>query len=153
MSNDRFKFRAWFRDRWLHSYEKLGGCSISGETMTIGGWLSEVKVEDLNDVIIEQCTGLKDSNGKLIYEGDIVRMSHMYHECYCSGMCCECQPIKGDTVGVVALLPSEGYVLKNNHFIDDEGEFVAKRKKYCKLYSTHETYLLGNIHENPELLT
>jgi len=81
-----------------------------------------------------------------------VRMDHMYHECYCDELSCECPPIKGDTIGVIALLPSEGYVLKNNHFVDDEGEFVQKRKKYCKFYSTHETLIIGNIHENKELL-
>ena len=58
MSNDRFRFRVW--DIEFKKYYPA----------------SDFCIEDLQDsgdeIIVEQCTGLRDMNGRLIYEGDIV---------------------------------------------------------------------------------
>ena len=57
--NDRFKFRVW--DNEFKKYYPA----------------SDFCIEDLQDsgdeIIVEQCTGLRDKNGRLIYEGDILQ--------------------------------------------------------------------------------
>ncbi len=65
-------FRAWHSTRkvWLHD-KSYGGCHILGETILLGGWCS-VSIDELNDVVVTQFTGLKDSKGVDIFEGDIV---------------------------------------------------------------------------------
>ena len=72
--NNRFKFRAW--DETIKSYWKGSTVQLSsdGQPFIIDG---NMQPQDIDNVIIEQCTGVKDKTGKLIYEGDII---HIYLE-------------------------------------------------------------------------
>jgi hypothetical protein len=70
--NDRFKFRVWDKEKIvLHynaecAYDYMGGTPPLMED-SFGGVLCN------EDYVIEQCTGVKDKNGNLIYEGDVVK--------------------------------------------------------------------------------
>lgn len=71
---DRLKYRFWHKptNKMLDCYG-FNKDFVFGDTLDgVGTTYNPAKFEDC---ILMQCTGLKDKNGKLIYEGDIVNYS------------------------------------------------------------------------------
>lgn len=130
------KFRAWDKQRkcWLGSFDTI---QDNGEEVTIWDYIKIFSDEKLilSDVVypvdIEQYTGLKDRNGKEIFEGDIfiVRNLHDGDEyIYSSNKGAIPQLITWENCGF-------------NFGLSSRIE-----------YQPHDFEVIGNIHENPELL-
>lgn len=121
---DRFKFRFW--DKKEKEYFTCGDIDHkSGIFKTYPyrtyNWCFEHK-----NIVAEQCTGLKDKNGQLIYEGDIVKLS------------------------------SDREVVCSVVWDNEETGFCVEYKKELYRFNTyrknHLIEVIGNIHENKELL-
>ena len=101
-----------------------------------------------DDFIVEQYTGLKDKNGVEIYEGDIVLMHRFLFE----GVEVEKQ------IGGVIGWGEYGVTLRQirNKYIEEYcGYDAGEGELYLTyLYGLHEDSweVIGNIHQNPELL-
>lgn len=127
--NDRFKFRVWNKEqnRFHHSF----CCDItaSGTLVISQGIEGKKYIVDDDNYVVQQCTGLKDKNGKLIYEGDIVSIDD------------------GELKGIA-----------QRHDKFDEYYDCIEIKLICKYTTIYkstvfaESEVIGNIYENKELL-
>lgn len=117
---DRLKYRVW--DKRLNRY--LGNDDPT-QMLLENGNLAYLDDEGMKFYEVEQCTGLRDKNGKLIYEKDLVT--------------------KGDDIYVVNWChQKQGYIFRNLNCIDDVLESLD--------ITMNDWQVIGNIHENADLL-
>lgn len=124
------KFRIWDKaeKKWLFGYEKpnLGGFSLFGETVLSGEFSEGINFNKLDDYVCMQFTRLHDKNGKEIYEGDIVKTETD-----------KPMVVNWNNKFASWCLNRDGWAF--SHWF---GEACDPEK--CEV--------IGNIHENPELL-
>ncbi|EAC3769318.1 hypothetical protein ARI65_001430 [Listeria monocytogenes] len=111
-------------DLCFNRYEKdavgVSGCGKPYCTMCVD-WYS------FDDVLLMQYTGLKDKNGKKIFEGDIVNCKFF-------------DRMVGDIAGVINFIDCVWAV----------SDF--KNKRLYQLIDVDNIEIIGNIHENSEIL-
>lgn len=121
------KFRVWSEKQktydYKHPYNTLGNFYINQNGCLFSDYGNAVTPEiRQSDFVVEQYTGLKDKNGKEMFEGDIVR------RCEEGGF--------NDIVGVIEWSEKSARFWVNHYYYPNGKNWVV----------------IGNIHENPELL-
>lgn len=124
---DRFKFRVVYYNDIEKKYFIFEPDLISADGTARAYAYGESGADEYYDnVTLNQCTGLKDDDDNLIYEGDIIRVFH----------------VSGTMQGEIFF----DVVKWNNlrHRFDTENHGIIDEDDVLKV--------IGNIYENPELL-
>lgn len=121
--SDRFKFRAWDKteNAYIEDAQFTYDDGCEGGMGSFRHYSFRDLLEDKN-CIVEQCTGLKDKNGKLIYENDLIKID--------------------DDVAVIKW--SDYYARFMLESSEDIFDFETIYAEECEV--------IGNIHENADLL-
>ena len=121
---DRFKFRVWLKD--TNKMYNVHSLHIGTNKAIISSRHGNVSIYINKNSILMQCTGLKDKNSKLIYEGDIVKIFHV------SG------------------------TMQGRYFFDavkwNDLRCRFDTENYGRIDDDDIYEVIGNIYENPELL-
>ena len=136
------RFRVWIKDEERYYDESdeesymivpNGNVTYTSESYEEDGvWFNDT-TSATNDVVVEQYTGLKDKNGKEIYEGDIIQEEIDFNSKMTDGVYTYVVEWDSDTLC---------YGLRGN------GNSI-----HDLLWEVNASVeIVGNIHENPELL-
>lgn len=132
MKKREIKFRAWDKIKQQMVYDQFPFLLIGGfYALKLDPQLKETRFLMIDgDAEFMQFTGLKDKNGKEIYESDIVEIPFGGHRA-------KCVVVFGDNFGNPAFV-----FRKINSQSESDFECAGEQRK-----------VIGNIYETPELLT
>jgi uncharacterized phage protein (TIGR01671 family) len=121
------KFRAWdIQVKIMRSHENFNDMFSYSESSELDYWLNNP-----NHIIVMQYTGLKDKNGKEIYEGDIILTRY----------------IDGNSSAPLIVI----YSVPHAAFVIESRDSVLRYFVYDGRVGL-QYEVIGNIYENPELL-
>lgn len=133
---DRYLFKAKRLDNGEWVIGNLVFSVYTRNDVCVGQYGNDIGMHIVDPSTICQCTGLKDKNGNLIWENDIVK--DLFSDV--------CAPIK--------------YGSYQSCFDEHVGFYVDWTDKYAKRYrkdlgywiNMADTEIIGNVFDNPELL-
>ena len=71
--NNRFRFRVFDKEKNNYVDDSEVELILHNDgVLLFGNWHEDIKVVEQDKYIIEQCAGVRDKNGKLVYEGDLL---------------------------------------------------------------------------------
>lgn len=153
--NRPIRFRVWSKkiDKFLNSEEHYlamdgRGIVYNYEDLDLG-----LLGADMDNFVVQQFTGLKDKNGKEIYEGDVISRQEF--------IISRENVMKGDYKEIHRLVIFENgaFQLKRNKYDEEseEGVFVVEHDRYLSDQNVTDNKIMGweivgNIFENSDLI-
>lgn len=144
-------FRTWYKpyNNWINSIVLGEHGHVFSYTVILedgGPAKHNVMFIKEEDVDIEFSTGLKDNNNKEIYEGDIVKVKRCFTRPVVKNGQIDYNFIEGnEEIGQVMYLWDGSLTVCYEHIRSDDFDKDI-------LHVKHRVEVIGNIHENPELL-